>query len=250
MAVSIDTVYQRVLTLANKEQRGYITPQEFNLLANHAQIEIFDQYFNDMNNFASSSAGNKDEYSDPLDILEEKISIFETQEDNAWMLSNMLISAQNDRMVVPDIIHRFGTLSISNNQVDIVNSKDFNLALTSRLTAPTLTRPIGHFVSDVNFGQQLIVAIGIDNFIVPSFDGPQMQIRFVRKPRQVQWAYVVVNDKALYNANTAVNFELHPTEETKLVYKILKLAGVNLKSAEVVQVGQTLEQTQIQQEKI
>ena len=32
MAVSIDTVYQRVLTLANKEQRGYITPQEFNLL--------------------------------------------------------------------------------------------------------------------------------------------------------------------------------------------------------------------------
>ena len=38
--VSVDTVYQRVLTLANKEQRGYITPQEFNLLANHAQMEI------------------------------------------------------------------------------------------------------------------------------------------------------------------------------------------------------------------
>ena len=29
MAVSVDTVYQRVLALANKEQRGYITPQEF-----------------------------------------------------------------------------------------------------------------------------------------------------------------------------------------------------------------------------
>ena len=247
MAISIDTVYQRVLTLANKEQRGYITPQEFNLLANQAQLEIFEQYFNDMNNYASRVPGNKDEYSDPLDVLEEKISIFETQEDNAWVLSN--ISIQNGRMVIPDIVHRFGTLSIDNNQVDIVNSKDFNLSLTSRLTAPTLTRPIGHFISDINFGQQLIVAIGIDNFIVPSFDGPQMQIRFVRKPRQVQWAYVVVNDKALYNANTAVNFELHPAEETKLVYKILKLAGVNLKAAEVVQVGQTLEQTRTQQEK-
>ena len=42
MAVNIDTVYQRVLTLANKEQRGYITPQEFNLLANHVQMEIFE----------------------------------------------------------------------------------------------------------------------------------------------------------------------------------------------------------------
>jgi len=28
MAVSIDTVYQTVQALANKEQRGYITPQE------------------------------------------------------------------------------------------------------------------------------------------------------------------------------------------------------------------------------
>ena len=32
--IRIDTVYQRVLALANKEQRGYITPLEFNLLAN------------------------------------------------------------------------------------------------------------------------------------------------------------------------------------------------------------------------
>ena len=37
MAVSIDSVYQKVLVLANKEQRGYITPQEFNLFADKAQ---------------------------------------------------------------------------------------------------------------------------------------------------------------------------------------------------------------------
>ena len=33
MAVNVDTVYQRVLSILNKEQRGYLTPQEFNLLA-------------------------------------------------------------------------------------------------------------------------------------------------------------------------------------------------------------------------
>ena len=48
MAVSVDTVYQRVLAIANKEQRGYITPQEFNLLANQAQMEIFNEYFYDL----------------------------------------------------------------------------------------------------------------------------------------------------------------------------------------------------------
>ena len=45
MAVNIDNVYQKVLALANKEQRGYITPQEFNLLADRAQNEIYENYF-------------------------------------------------------------------------------------------------------------------------------------------------------------------------------------------------------------
>ena len=47
MAVNIDRVYQKVLAIANKEQRGYITPQEFNLMADKAQMEIFNNYFHD-----------------------------------------------------------------------------------------------------------------------------------------------------------------------------------------------------------
>ena len=42
--INVDTVYQKVLTLANKEQRGYITPQEFNLLADKDQLDILDSY--------------------------------------------------------------------------------------------------------------------------------------------------------------------------------------------------------------
>ena len=47
--VNVDTVYQRVLAIANKEQRGYITPLEFNLLANQAQLSIFENYFVELN---------------------------------------------------------------------------------------------------------------------------------------------------------------------------------------------------------
>ena len=271
MAISIDTVYQRVLTLANKEQRGYITPQEFNLLANQAQLEIFEQYFNDMNNYASRVPGNKDEYSDPLDVLEEKISIFEREVNNDFVVNNFSVIDGTGvgvghippSMAVPDVIYRFGTIEVGGRQVDIVNSKDFYLALKSRLTAPTPSRPIGHFTrrtftTKVTIDSlALTIATGINNYIQPSSgpdiaatNKPSMRVRFIAKPSKAQWAYVVVNDKALYNANVAVDFELHASEETKLVYKILKLAGVNLKSQEVVQVGQTLEQTRIQQEKI
>ena len=71
----IDTVYQTVLALANKEQRGYITPQEFNLFARQAQMEIFEQYFYDLNQF-KRVPGNQSEYADMIKILEDKISIF------------------------------------------------------------------------------------------------------------------------------------------------------------------------------
>ena len=73
--VSVDTVYQRVLALANKEQRGYITPQEFNLLAPIAQMEIFEQYFYDQNQ-ADRNVKNSTEYANVDEMLDEKISPF------------------------------------------------------------------------------------------------------------------------------------------------------------------------------
>ena len=88
--VSIDTVYQRVLALANKEQRGYITPQEFNLHANQAQLDIFENYFYELAAATKLSeradkADNKPgannplepDFGDTVNLIREKISIYQ-----------------------------------------------------------------------------------------------------------------------------------------------------------------------------
>ena len=41
MAINVNTVYQTVLLILNKEQRGYMTPTEFNSVATQVQLEIF-----------------------------------------------------------------------------------------------------------------------------------------------------------------------------------------------------------------
>ena len=82
MAVSVDTVYQRVLALANKEQRGYITPQEFNLLANQAQMSIFESYFYTKNQ-RDRTEPDRDREQDETDISElmaKKLGIFQSSE--------------------------------------------------------------------------------------------------------------------------------------------------------------------------
>ena len=92
MAISIDRVYQKVLALANKEQRGYITPQEFNLFADHAQMEIFEQYFYDLDQFSKSPSSSQ-VYADKVKNLREKIDLFnkysprrcEVINDSGWL---------------------------------------------------------------------------------------------------------------------------------------------------------------------
>jgi len=235
MAVSVDTVYQRVLTLANKEQRGYITPQEFNLLANQAQMEIFEQYFFDIAAF-NKVAGNTQEFSDQLSVLYEKIGEFEVDQGDGWMTVNM--APINNILNIPwNLIYKLGTVRVDGNQVELLNHKDFNAAMLSPLTAPSISRPIC-----TTSALGLRVATAANQFATPG-TGANMSISFMMRPPRIEWAYVIVNDKALYNDNIAIDFELHSSEETELVYKILKLAGINLKAQEVVQVGQTLEQT-------
>jgi hypothetical protein len=234
--VNIDTVYQRVLILANKEQRGYITPQEYNLYANQAQVEIFEQYFYDLNQ-AHREVGNDTTYADVDDMLEEKMQIFETQ-DNSTAIGDY--EASSDGLLLPNKIYRISRVEGGNNvDCDILSTKDFRDAINGGpLTRPTATRPIA------NIKDNIIRVFG-NGFISPS------NIFYFRIPRKVSWGYFVLREKALYNSDPArtTHFELHASEETELVYKILKFAGLGMKRDDVAKGGQGLESMQVQQEK-
>jgi hypothetical protein len=46
MAINVNTVYRTVLLILNKEQRGMLTPDEFNKVSTQVQLQIFEEYFN------------------------------------------------------------------------------------------------------------------------------------------------------------------------------------------------------------
>jgi len=69
--VNVDTVYKTVLYILNKEQRGYITPDEFNRLGTQVQLEIFEQYFEELNQQLRIPQTDN-EYADRIKNLEEK----------------------------------------------------------------------------------------------------------------------------------------------------------------------------------
>jgi len=247
--VYIDTVYQRVLAIANKEQRGYITPQEFNLFANQAQMDIFEQYFYDLNQF-TRLPGNDTRYADQVDILQEKIDIFEKYREGINLED---AATANGIFLLPDY-YRMGELYYKHKggyvEIEEVNQNEIHHLQNSPLTAPSLTRPMY-----VRAAQDLGAADYHANRerriqIYPTTIASNVVCNYIHLPATVYWGYVfnTTNGTALYNAATSTNFELHRSEETELVIKILELAGIQIKDPQIYQVAATEEAQNVQQE--
>ena len=228
MAVSIDTVYQRVLAILNKEQRGYVTPQEFNLFANQAQLDIFEQYFYDINQFGRLP-GNDTEFSDMLNILNEKINIFEKNEDMTFT---------TPYWTTPSDTYRLGTIVFNGvTEVERINYNEFLYINQSPYAKPKDSRPV--FVANES-GYKVYG----DNPIVTN-----VSCNYIKTPAKVAWGYQMVFGEALYDTSTSVEFELHESEETELVIKILSFAGLSVQDINMYQVASQIEAQTNQQEK-
>ena len=223
--VNIDTVYQKVLAIANKEQRGYVTPQEFNLFADQAQMDIFEQYFYDINQF-NRVPGNDTEYADMLTLLEEKIAIFKNIK---------LLFYQSPYYQKPQELYRVGSLETGYGEIEQVTHKEYLAIKLSPLAKPTLKRAV---YVDMPQGFR----------IYPTFTN-NVQCHYIRKPKKANWGYNVINDNALYDATQSLDFQLHPSEENNLIIKILALAGIAIKDPAMYQIAVAEDNKNIQQEK-
>ena len=225
--VSVDNVYQKVLALANKEQRGYITPQEFNLFANQAQMDIFEQYFYDINQFGRIP-GNDTEYSDMLNYLEERIHFFETEKSVNKTPGTSFYDFQSTADP-----YKIGSVSYNGSNCEKINANKLEKINKSPLLKPSISRPVHVIKNDYQI------------YVYPQEIIDPIIVNYIRRPEDAAWASI----SGLYNEGNSVNFELHPSEETKLVIKILGLAGITLKDPNLYQIAGAEDNKNIQQEK-
>ena len=122
-------------------------------------------------------------------------------------------------------------------EVERINANEFLLINSSPLTKPKNVRPIyvGNQSGIKVYGDSQII-----NFVT---------VNYIRKPVKVEWKYQMVYGEALYDATYSVNFELHPSEETELVIKILELAGLLVKDIQMYQIAAGEEVRNTQEEK-
>ena len=248
---NVDTVYQTVLALANKEQRGYITPQEFNLFARQAQMEIFEQYFYDLDQAKRSLPSSLSEFTpDSIEIIEEKLSRFIYHEP---------LSPQGSGYALPSDCYKASSVDIttSNSFVyveKITRDEAAKISASGYLTKPTSSRPYYYQLQNTIFINPNPLT-NLDNFsstTLGSYGSEAATVKFsyYKKPQDPNWTYMVVNDKAIYNSNNSTrHFGLDKSEERDLVLKILQMAGVSIKDFSLVQVAGQADQNTVLQQK-
>ena len=132
MAINVDTVYKTVLLILNKEQRGYMTPDEFNKTAAQVQLEIFESYFDDLNQ-QLRLPDNDSEYADRQKSLQEKLSVFHS-------VGNCVYNAPCfDVPVDPAGFYKLGTV-IYNDEKEV--QYVYPTSIVNNITATYLRKPL------------------------------------------------------------------------------------------------------------
>ena len=226
MAINVNTVYQTVLMILNKEQRGYMTPTEFNTVATQVQLEIFEKYFDDLNQQLRVPQADTD-YADRQENIDEKLAIFKTFGNATYTtvggLSYFTLPISDNYGEIVSF-YRLGNVLYNDEKiVQRLDRHEFYYANQSRLTKPSTINPAYLYEN-----QKL--------FVKPTSIIDKIKVDYIRKPSNVVWGFVVGNlGQYISDPDTTVNFELHESEQTEVILKVLLYAGIVIRDPQIVQ---------------
>ena len=236
--MTIDEIYRLVQTFANKEQRGFVTPSDFNLLAKQAELELVNKRLDVLREKSQpkKAAGFTQESLTP-ELAEQDLAPFLISVSKST--SKGVVSSgytENEITIDPNVllikelfILPDESLGINSHiPLEIIGPKDINKVLRSSLVKPSVEFPIGLMSGSINSGDLKIK-------VFPDEINSVMMYVYHLPSNPPQWSYVTIAGKPVYNPSDSTQFRLPVRVHGELVIKILEYLGVNLREAEVVQ---------------
>lgn len=137
MAINVNKVYKSVLSILNKEERGYLTPYEFNNLARQAQLELLDGLFYQYNQFLNIENINRtnEGYADLAEKIQEQI-------DEHYKSSSLTPAAS--KVTLPSDVYRVLDVTMRDYamKVEKIDKARLPFLKSSPLTKPSSTFPV------------------------------------------------------------------------------------------------------------
>ena len=243
MELNVNTVYTTVLSILNKEQRGYMTPDEFNKVATQVQLQIFESFFEDLNQYLRMPKTDE-EFASRINHIEEEIQKIKDSGQPVGLYGFPQDSNNKNE------VYRLGSVYFNavagTPQIELVNRKEYKQQLMSPLTQPSKKFPIA-----ILKGDAVEVFPKVTTFNpVRSTSADDVKFSYIRKPKDVRWGYTIgslnqyLYDSTEYDPATSVGgagstqFEIDSSQQTQVILEILKYSGIIIRDPQIVQAAQ------------
>ena len=232
--ISVQAVYETVKNVVNKDQKGFMSPEVFNSFAKVAQLNIFNEIFEDIylgkkmrkmnldgGGHLSAVTRSKSDLS-PLRrkvVLEKNIvtEVFDKPLDFSTAVNCTLTGRRGRAKTNVQLLHE---------------EEKMNHILSSNLSAPSKAFPVA------------LISEGIEVFPTSI---SKVELMYLRSPRTpaYQAAFSEFNGVTIetFDVDLSQDFELPVHYEQELVAEIAKMMGVSLRDKDVYTHG-TTEETQ------
>ena len=223
MAINVNKVYKTVLSILNKEQRGYLNPDEYNNIAKQVQLEMLEKLFYDYNKFLNiEKVGRVNEsFADIPQKIQEQLDEFYTSSS---------INLSSGVGVLPTDLYRVIDLTINNQTVEVqkIDKNKLPYLKSSPLTTPSASFPI-YYQRETDF-------------VVDPTTVSSVFMQYVQTPPDPRWGYTInsnygvniydslvfsqgglINNKTL--ASTAANYTTTTTDATNGTYTTFTTSG-------------------------
>lgn len=229
----INFVRNIVMFVLNKENRGYLTPNQFNSYSRLAQQSVFDNLFTKYRN----TSVNKNKRMAAIDFGDEKKKL---REDIERFVKEEQLFELDGYFLMPEDCY-YTLQLIWNDNVEIEEAEKGKML--TYLNKSTLASPSSCYpVYSKYYDKYLIKPETIIDCVSSVY---------VRKLKEPKWTYKTIQRNPIFNPSDVSyqDFELQEDYANDIIAEILKLAGLQLQDQQVLQASLAYEQNQMAKEK-
>lgn len=218
--MTVDFMYRIVQYAVNKNQQGYVDPDEFNDVIEQAQLSYVNYLIGQYNQYQNGRPVSRVSFSQNSNVRQSLMPAI-----YGYVLN---VNAYGFAPYPGDFQKVDGLTDIYNMKaVRWANRDNYTEYYHSKID-PYPTNP---FYTLENNGFTFY----------PSNIG-QVLLNYVRKPSSIYWAYTIVNNLPVQNVAASINPIWYDIDCLEIIARALRIIGVNLQAADVNQYANEIKQ--------
>jgi hypothetical protein len=218
--MNVNDMYRICQFAVNKAQNGYLTPAEFNLTINQAQVSYQDYLLGEFQQYQYGRPQARITYSQNENIR-QRLSPLITQ-------ATLTINGSGEVAYPADYVQTDTIITAAFNRVRYVQQDALYSYYNSQVD-PIATNPI-YLLEPTGF-QFYPVTLG------------SAILTYVKDAPEIVWGYTTVSGRPVYSSGTSIQPVWDNVDLLEIIARALKLIGLNLQEGQVQQYANQVTQT-------